>query len=181
MNAPLDVKELREALGLSQAEMADLLGVKRGLLSMNECDRRALPAAAMIRLNQINQVLLSHPDAPETEALPEENPAPLAILLAKYRLQKIHLEKDRQARDQGKEKEALLRKLLRHIGELNTPGFLPEKDASWKDSVEAQLEANAPVSPDAFLQQMELAVLTLRITLVETELHRTGWEGSSTN
>lgn len=174
MNTPLDVKELREALGLSQAEMADLLGVKRGLLSMNECDRRILPATAMIRLNRINEVLLSHPEAPETEVLPEKDLAPLAALLAKYRLQKTNLEKEQQARDLGKEQNGLLRKLLLHMGELNTPGFLPEKDALWKESIEARVDADALGLPDPFLQQMERAVLELRITLLESELQRLG-------
>lgn len=176
MNEPLDVKELREAPGLSQADMANLLGVKRGLLSMNEVGRRALPAFAMIRLNQINEVLLSYPDVPETGAKPEPAPEMLKTVLARCRLQKINLEKEEQAQSKETGQKTLLRKLLLHLEELNTPGYSPGKDAVWKTEIEAGLDGGASDTAGQFLHQMEKAVVELKIGMLENELQPLGWE-----
>jgi|GEM_PF-4474884 len=46
-----EIKTMREELGLSQEQMAGLLSVERGQLSMEEINKRSLPTKAVIRWN----------------------------------------------------------------------------------------------------------------------------------
>lgn len=53
------LKELRLALGLSQKQMAGLLQMERGQLSMSELGLRPVKAKTLERIPQINKVLES--------------------------------------------------------------------------------------------------------------------------
>jgi transcriptional regulator with XRE-family HTH domain len=48
-----DIRNLRTELGLSQQQLADLLGVSRSLLSLAELGRRQLTPSALLRLTEL--------------------------------------------------------------------------------------------------------------------------------
>lgn len=52
----LDLKKIRNEYGLGQHELAMLLGISRGLLSMVECKQRQLPNDALLKLVEVQQL-----------------------------------------------------------------------------------------------------------------------------
>ncbi|MGJ7033782.1 helix-turn-helix domain-containing protein [Niabella hirudinis] len=61
------MKNFRKQWGLTQEELAALIGVTRGLLSMYESGRRQLPGPASTRLAELH-LLLQQPPANKTQA-----------------------------------------------------------------------------------------------------------------
>ncbi len=69
-----ELRTVREALGISQLQMARLLGVSRGHLGMAENSQRAIGFPAEVYLYQASRLLDTMgelPAEPEPEALPE--------------------------------------------------------------------------------------------------------------
>jgi transcriptional regulator with XRE-family HTH domain len=48
-----NIREIRRAIGLSQHELADMLGLSRSLLSLVETGHRRLPTSALLRLTEM--------------------------------------------------------------------------------------------------------------------------------
>ncbi|MFN8699719.1 MAG: helix-turn-helix domain-containing protein [Flavobacteriales bacterium] len=48
-----NIREIRRAIGLSQHELADMLGLSRSLLSLVETGHRRMPTSALLRLTEM--------------------------------------------------------------------------------------------------------------------------------
>ena len=68
-----NIREIRKAIGLSQHELADMLGLSRSLLSLVETGQRHMPTSALLRLTQLristeqNPALVSAEENPPAE------------------------------------------------------------------------------------------------------------------
>lgn len=111
------MKTLRSQWGLTQEELAALIGVTRGLLSMYESGRRQLPTPASIRLAELH-LLLQQPAT--IKAVPAALQKREAALLAKTekqlnaRAQRAAMEAARAARllDKMQERYRLLQQKM---------------------------------------------------------------------
>lgn len=60
---------LREKMGLSQKEMADLLGIAKGVFSLHELGQRSLPTPALLKMGKL-EILLQEEKAGKAVAAP---------------------------------------------------------------------------------------------------------------
>lgn len=124
------VAVVRRYFGISQADMAGLLGISQGQLANIEAGRRGLSAAAQLRLDPLAALL---PESePATEALPESGPLPIAPTAAPLKAR----------RDYCVWKARHLRWELRSL--------LPRVEVArrWQTALPALLAALPPAAPD---------------------------------
>ena len=63
------IKQVRENLGISQAQMAAYLNISRSCLAMAESKKRSLPTAAFIKLGKLENLLSNSSINPSAKAL----------------------------------------------------------------------------------------------------------------
>jgi transcriptional regulator with XRE-family HTH domain len=160
---PLSLKELRLALGLSQADMAGLLQIERGKLSMAELGLRPIGGRAFRRLDLINQILMQNPDSDEKEIdLSQWKAEVKAKLEADYRKAQKQVEKLKA----GQEANRRLRLLLSHISSLAQPEFKSVFDIRWAEMMAAAMP-NPQEAAEAMLEsELRLAALKKQLQLI---------------
>lgn len=65
-------KAIRDKFGLSQLELAHLLGITRSQIAMSETNQRELPTAALRQISEIEILLAANPAATAKAELPTD-------------------------------------------------------------------------------------------------------------
>ena len=95
------LKRLREALGITQTELAGLLGVNRGRVAMAEIGKRHLPSEARSFVAWMLDELDTWPDAFESE-LPDATVLQKEIRRLEIRLENLRIEFEKYELKEGK-------------------------------------------------------------------------------
>lgn len=114
----LNVKQIRNEYGLGQHELAMLLGISRGLLSMVECKQRQLPNSALLKLVVV-QNLRQNKQKPIRDTVEEQKQTVKAL----RKLLKACIVKERRAK-------LALRRLQKHHEAKQTTSCCREADLS---------------------------------------------------
>ena len=164
---------MRLALGLEQVEMASLLGISRGLLSMVESEKRALPVFALLRFNTINHLLEMYEDEIlETNlTLPLEK---LQAILARYRVVRINLMESGKKLEEKLRRSKRLNTMLSHFDELISPDYKPEKDRLWKNTIENSMtgDETKELEQELFLLRLRIETMDWKIKKLEAEIEK---------
>lgn len=153
---------IRESYGLTQVEMAILLGITRGQWSMYECGKRELPTSAMLILSE----MVVHLEAGKTKkatpklAVKNETKAFVNALLKenKYQLAVASRELD------AMERKHKIIKNANHLIEL-----LNSKSKSKKTPDIHQLIASRITKNQAQNKATELTALQIRVAVLQAE------------
>jgi len=139
MGFPMDLKQLRNALGLAQLEMANLLGVNRAQLSMAESGKRELPINAYNRVMKINAVLQNSEAPVELPAVTENKKIILEELLAEARWEEKKLILQLNEIKMRSSANQILNTLLEKMDQLDDPNYDEVVDQRWKkDMISSQ-------------------------------------------
>jgi len=171
MEAHLDLKELRIALGLEQLEMAALLGINRSLLSMVESKKRTLPVFALLRLNKINQLLEMYWE--ENDELKPNLPIEkLEYTRTRYKTVKLNLINAQTTLLEKLHRHQRLQILLSHIEKLQSPDYAPEKDQKWKSTIKNSYSGleTQELELELFWVRFKLEVVDFKLARLESEI-----------
>jgi len=133
MGFPMDLKQLRNALGLAQLEMANLLGVNRAQLSMAESGKRELPINAYNRVMKINAVLQNSEAPVELPAVTENKKIILEELLAEARWEEKKLILQLNEIKMRSSANQILNTLLEKMDQLADSNYDAVGDQQWKE------------------------------------------------
>ena len=173
MKSASDLRDIRNSLGITQFEMAGILGLDPGTYSMIELNRRHLGGKHLDRLILLGQIL-HQAQTPE----PAENTDPDTVLKQKViddilipaRAEWIRKESARDKKERKQSTRPRLTFLLDHFDQLAHPDFDPETDEALAKAIsKARNPTEAPsVSPaDQYKKELEAELLKLKIEFLE--------------
>ena len=173
MKTKSNLRDVRESLGLSQEEMARILGFDRGTYSMIEINRRHLGGKHLDRLILLGQILhQAQPPEPAESTDPDTVLKQKVIddILIPARAEWIRKESARDKKERKQSARPRLTFLLDHFDQLAHPDFDPETDKALAKTIAATRNPNeAPsVSPeDQYKKELETELLQLKIEFLE--------------
>ncbi|HOY94370.1 MAG TPA: helix-turn-helix transcriptional regulator [Catalimonadaceae bacterium] len=173
MKRKSNLREIRDSIGITQPEMARILGLEPGMYAMIETNRRHLTGKHLDRLILLGKIL--H----QANALPE-NPEPtenekmdiLYEMLIFARAEQIRKESFHQKKDMKESARPRLIFLLQHFDQMAHPDFNPETDAAMAKSLQPSDSMDKPTSittRKSWQQKLELEILRLKIEFLEKE------------
>jgi len=173
MKSKSNLRETRDSIGITQPEMARLLGLEPGMYAMIETNRRHLTGKHLDRLILLGQILHQAKDLPPNpEPEESEKMTILEEMLIFARAEKIRKESFQEKKDQKKSSRPRLLFLLQHFDQMAHPDFNPETDAALvkllqpSDSIK---KTHATSNRTSWQQKLELEILRLKIEFLEQE------------
>ena len=166
---------MRLILGLDQKKMANLLGISRAHLSMVESERRNLPPKALIRYNQMNDLLGTKPKTDQSRDLLslEKKVQILSEMLQQLKSEENKLRSKRKQIAQSQKNSEMMGLLLSHFDELQSPEHNPEADRLWKESAGTYLPERDTEKNwrEIYALGLELEAIQFKIEQIENELN----------
>lgn len=159
---------LRERTGLSQAHLADMLGINRSLVNMYERNQRSLPTAAVIKLLELEKAMDQHMAAAAPN-LPVKTQEKLNKQLQRradeLRYAALLLENKIAAGERKQQQHLQLTLLLDTLAGQQQPGAPKTQQSAWLEMMQAIL-----TSPDNASAAFTLQMDTLRHRMLLLEL-----------
>lgn len=173
MKSGSKLRNIRNSIGITQFEMAGILGLDPGTYSMIEINRRQLGGKHLDRLILLGQIL-HQAQIPK----PAESTGPDTVLKQKViddmlipaRAEWIRKESAKDKKERKQSTRPKLAFLLDHFHQLAHPDFDPESDKVLAKAIsKARNPTEAPsVSPgDQYKKELEAELLQLKIEFLE--------------
>lgn len=173
MKRKSNLREIRDSIGITQTEMALLLGLAPGMYAMIETNRRHLTGKHLDRLILLGRILHQCHEIPENpEPAENEKMAILDEMLIFARAEQIRKESFHQKKDMKQSSRPRLAFLLQHFDQMAHPDFDPETDAALVKSLQpsASLDKQPSITTrKSWQQKLEMEILRLKIEFLEME------------
>jgi transcriptional regulator with XRE-family HTH domain len=173
MKRKSNLREIRDSIGITQPEMARILGLEPGMYAMIETNRRHLTGKHLDRLILLGKILHQANDLPHNPE-PEdcEKMTMLDEMLIFARAEQIRKESFHQKKDMKESAWPRLAFLLQHFDQMAHPDFNPETDAALAKSLQPSDSLDKPTTISirkSWQQKLEIEILRLKIEFLERE------------
>jgi transcriptional regulator with XRE-family HTH domain len=173
MKSASDLRDIRNSLGITQFEMAGILGLDPGTYSMIEINRRHLGGKHLDRLILLGQILHQAQPPEPAESTDHDTVLKQKVIddmLIPARAEWIRKESARDKKERKQSARPRLTFLLDHFDQMAHPDFDPETDMALAKTIASTRNPNeAPsVSPeDQYKKELEAELLQLQIEFLE--------------
>lgn len=173
MKSKSNLRVIRNSIGITQPEMARLLGLEPGMYAMIETNRRHLTGKHLDRLILLGKILHQAKGIPQN--LEPEVSGKMDILdqmLILARAEKIKKDALQTKEDQKQLTRPRLEYLLQHFDQMAHPDFNPETDAALVKTLQPSDSVKKPKETsnrNYWQQKLEMEILRLKIEFLENE------------